>query len=249
MEAQAQERARQRTLDKQRDEAFASDMRRTDNIAVILDQRQDNDRKQINREIVEFRERHQRVEDRREFDIFDPDSKRKDIPARESDDDPRLTVSGLQLFQGEDLNSPARIKMQKEQSRAWYQQQMAEKERNRREAEEADRLYALKMREMDQRAVQLELAEQNSRQALLMATKSYQKAQVMTCDRICVYGSLLDLLLVALPYLAFIGLRQYSSDTFLTLLLKYLKLYEACDKKSLQGGCALPYKPQQGIQL
>ena len=38
---------------------------------------------------------------RREFDLYDPESKKKDKPARVSDDDPRCQVSGLQLFQGE----------------------------------------------------------------------------------------------------------------------------------------------------
>ncbi|XP_065196154.1 RIB43A-like with coiled-coils protein 2 [Sycon ciliatum] len=177
LEAQAEERSRQRTLDKQRDEAFAADMKRNDEMAFLLEQRQMNDRRQIDKEIIEFRERHQRIEDRREFDIFDPDSKRKDRPARETDDDPRLTVSGLQKFQGEDLNSPARVKLQKEQNQAWLHQQMEEKERTRRQTAEADRLYALKMREMDERAMSLELADQDARKALLIAEKNYQRAQ------------------------------------------------------------------------
>ena len=42
----------------------------------------------------------QTVGSRREFDIYDPQSKKKDQPARVGDDDPRCHVSGLQLFQG-----------------------------------------------------------------------------------------------------------------------------------------------------
>ncbi len=53
--------------------------------------------------------------DRREFDINDPDSKLKDVPARMSDDDPRLTVSGLQQFEGEDLEYERRKKLQQKQ--------------------------------------------------------------------------------------------------------------------------------------
>ena len=39
--------------------------------------------------LTEYRKEHQRQQDRREFDLYDPDSKKKDSPARVSDEDPR----------------------------------------------------------------------------------------------------------------------------------------------------------------
>ncbi len=45
--------------------------------------------------VIEYRKEHQRVRDRREFDLYDPDSLKKDLPARVSDEDPRLTISGM----------------------------------------------------------------------------------------------------------------------------------------------------------
>ena len=64
---------------------------------------------------MEFRKEYQRPEDRREFDINDPDFKRKSVPARVSDDDPRLTMSGMQKFDGEDLEYERRKKLQQKQ--------------------------------------------------------------------------------------------------------------------------------------
>ena len=49
---------------------------------------------------IYFRLEQQAAASRREFDLYDPESKKKDKPARVSDDDPRCQVSGLQLFQG-----------------------------------------------------------------------------------------------------------------------------------------------------
>ena len=66
---------------------------------------------------MEYRKEHQKTIDRREFDLYDPDSKRKDLPARVSDEDPRMTVSGLQAFNGEDLMYEKRKKLQHEQMR------------------------------------------------------------------------------------------------------------------------------------
>ena len=57
------------------------------------------------------------MQDRREFDLYDPDTKKKDLPARVSDEDPRLTMSGMQLFRGEDLMYEQRKKLQQEQMR------------------------------------------------------------------------------------------------------------------------------------
>ena len=67
--------------------------------------------------LVEYRKENQRMVDRREFDINDPDSKQKDIPARVSDEDPRLTLSGMQKFEGEDLEYERRKKLQHKQAK------------------------------------------------------------------------------------------------------------------------------------
>jgi len=51
----------------------------------------------------------------------------QDRPARVSDDDPRCTLSGLQKFEGEDLNNKARSKFMEEQRRLWAEQQLRER--------------------------------------------------------------------------------------------------------------------------
>merc|ERR1719271_1626866 len=53
--------------------------------------------------IDQFRASEQGKEKAREYDLNDPLSKLKDLPARVGDDDPRLSVSGMQQFHGEDL--------------------------------------------------------------------------------------------------------------------------------------------------
>lgn len=92
-------------------------MARNDKICTLLQNRQENDLRKLNKSINSFRQKFQRPEDRREFDIYDPDGKKKDKPARVSDDDPRCGISGMQKFLGEDLNETARKKLQQEQHR------------------------------------------------------------------------------------------------------------------------------------
>merc|ERR1711976_568397 len=113
---------------------------------------------------------------RREFDLYDPDYLKKDKPARVSDDDPRCGISSLQKFEGEDLNNKARKKFQGEQTREWAEQQMREKAQADQNQKTADRLYELKMRELDQRAMELAKAEEDCRSAINNATKDYNKS-------------------------------------------------------------------------
>lgn len=95
----------------------AADMTRNDKIAALLQKRQEHDIRELNKAVNEFRHSHQQPDGRREFDLNDPDSLKKDKPARVSDDDPRCGVASLQKFVGEDLNGKARQKLQQEQAR------------------------------------------------------------------------------------------------------------------------------------
>ena len=92
-------------------------MTRNDKIAALLQKRQEHDIRELNKAVNEFRHSHQQPDGRREFDLNDPDSLKKDKPARVSDDDPRCGVASLQKFVGEDLNAKARQKLQQEQAR------------------------------------------------------------------------------------------------------------------------------------
>lgn len=62
-------------------------------ICKILQERQ-----RIADEINKFRVAYQKKEDRREFDLYDPDFFKKLIPARLHDDDPRCGPASAQKF-------------------------------------------------------------------------------------------------------------------------------------------------------
>lgn len=176
IEQQMKDRKQMEHMEKRRDEAFAADAIRNDMIAELLEKRQDNDMRELNKAMNEFRMLHQQPNSRREFDIYDPDYLKKDKPARVSDDDPRCGIASLQKFDGEDLNNKARRKFQSEQTREWAEQQMREKAQADQNQKTADRLYELKMRELDQRSMELASAEDECRKAIDHATSDYNKA-------------------------------------------------------------------------
>lgn len=176
LEEQVNERKWKEEQECRRNQAFAEDMTRNDKVSLLLQKRQESDIRELDKSVNEFRQKHQRPEDRREFDIYDPEGKKKDKPARVSDDDPRCGVSSMQKFLGEDLNEDARKKLQQEQHREWIKQQMNEKAQENANLKQANRLCDLKSIEMDQRAKDLAQAEQECRNAINMATKDYNLA-------------------------------------------------------------------------
>lgn len=170
---QVAERQNMEQLENQRHEEFANHMNRHDKICVLLQKRQENDMRELNQSLNSFRNTFQKKEETREFDLNDPDSLKNDKPARISDDDPRCGISTLQMFSGEDLNSKGRKKLQQEQVREWCKQQVNERNQEKSNMTQADRLYDLKAREMDQRAVELSESEHQCRQAINLATSAF----------------------------------------------------------------------------
>ena len=144
--------------------------------AQLLQKRQEADIRRLNKALNEYRKMHQQPNTRREFDLYDPDSLKKDKPARVHDDDPRCTLSSLQKFEGEDLNNPARKKLQQEQMREWSKQQADERQKADDKKRRADLLYDKKQIELDNRAMELQKAEMACRRAINTAQANYNKA-------------------------------------------------------------------------
>ncbi len=165
-------------MEKKRDLAFASDMIRNDKIALLLDRRMEHDEGEMKRALNEFRSLHQQPDARREWDLQDPEMLKKDKPARVNDDDPRCGPASLQKFDGEDLNSKARLRYQQEQLREWSLQQQHEKNISKQQQAMANKLYDFKQFELDARARALQQAEDDCRRAINAATKDYNEALV-----------------------------------------------------------------------
>jgi hypothetical protein len=151
-------------------------MIRNDKVGVLLERRREHDLRELNRATNEFRSLHQQPDGRREWDLQDPDSLKKDKPARVTDDDPRCGPASIQKFDGEDLTHQARVRYQQEQLREWSLQQQHEKNIAMIQQQMADKLYDIKRMEMDQRALELQRAEEECRRAINSAVKDYNEA-------------------------------------------------------------------------
>ncbi|KAM8974529.1 RIB43A-like with coiled-coils protein 2 [Pelodytes ibericus] len=167
----------QKEIENKIQEQYDAQMIQHDKIACLLDERQKDDIKILNKAIDEFRLCFQKKEDRKEYDLYDPQALKKDLPSRLYDEDPRCSVSGAQVLMGEDLHLLNRKKDQQEQFREWSLQQQEERARALEDKKVADDLYDRMRTELDQKAMELQRMEDNAKKAVCSFTKDFNKAQ------------------------------------------------------------------------
>ncbi|XP_012304886.1 RIB43A-like with coiled-coils protein 2 isoform X2 [Aotus nancymaae] len=165
--------------EKARHETFAAEMRQNDKIVCILENRKKRDQKNLCRALSDFQQSFQKPETRREFDLSDPLALKKDLPARQSDNDIRNTISGMQKFMGEDLNFHERKKFQEEQNREWSLQQQREWKNARAEQKHAEAFYTETRLQFDETASHLQELESATRKAVCASVKEFNKSQAI----------------------------------------------------------------------
>ncbi|NXP76918.1 RIBC2 protein, partial [Ramphastos sulfuratus] len=177
LDSQVKDKKIQEAAEKARNEELANESKQIDKITCMLEERQKNEIRNINKAVSDFQKNFQKPETRREFDLSDPQALKKDRPARLSDSDPRCTVSGLQKFMGEDLNYHQRMKFQKEQLREWSLQQQRDWKNALADQKFADYLYDKNRIELDQKTMEQQRKEEESRRAVCAATKDFNRTQ------------------------------------------------------------------------
>ncbi|NWV66609.1 RIBC2 protein, partial [Malurus elegans] len=182
LDAQVKEKKIKEAIEKARHEQFAHEMKKNDKLICLLDERQKNEIKEINRAFIEFHKNFQKPETRREFDLNDPQALKKDLPARVSDDDPRCSESGMQKFEGEDINSEKRKKFQQEQLREWSLQQQKDVKNALADQKFEDDLYDKFRIELDRKIMEEQRKEEESRRIICTATKNFNKIQAAELD-------------------------------------------------------------------
>ncbi|XP_068623183.1 RIB43A-like with coiled-coils protein 2 [Battus philenor] len=175
LERQVAEKRAEREEQERKNLAFAQQMIKDSNLAVVLEAREREERRRIGLEINEYRQRYQRPEDRREYDLNDPDVLKKQLPPRATDDTP-VGMSSAQKFEGEDLEYEERKKIMAEQKNAWLEQQVQERKAAEEERRQAEEAYMMAIKSRDARASELDKLERECRYRLGQANLRYNEA-------------------------------------------------------------------------
>ncbi|XP_019881623.1 RIB43A-like with coiled-coils protein 2 [Aethina tumida] len=178
LEMQIAENKKRREEEKRIDEVFINQLKHADEIAVALAEKDRKERQQIDIEINKFRQSYQRPEHSREFDLNDPNRIKKQLPTRIDDNDPRLGPSSAQKFEGEDLANQERIKVQREQLKAWLDQQLSEKKQAKEDRKVALDHYRAAVISRDNKILELAEMERSCKRKLDYAIQKFNTALV-----------------------------------------------------------------------
>lgn len=151
LQAQIDEKKKRLEEEKARERALEASILAADRKLIELERANEQEKRDALAELLEFHKTAQQKTMRREYDLSAAGERERDLPARVcslyfsihifviffiiwqiDDEDPRLSVSGIQKLEGEDLECAKREKIQREQQREWALAQMKEKEDKKR---------------------------------------------------------------------------------------------------------------------
>ena len=133
-------------------------------------------KRQAEVELNEFRMKCQQPQQTVDFDLYDPEGKKKSLPARVDDEDPRLSQSGGQLFMGEDLMQQNRLREQKVLQKQWLDQQIAERKNLALDQKRADQKVHESMSQHDLYSVSQSDKMLNEKRDLQRQIREYNEA-------------------------------------------------------------------------
>ncbi|EDS31217.1 protofilament ribbon protein [Culex quinquefasciatus] len=175
LEQQLQEKHEQLQAEQERKRKFAEEQRRQNQVVNRKQHEQQQLRHLLNSEENRFRRLYQRPEQSRDFDLFDPDGLKKALPARVGDDDPRLSVSGAQKFDGEDLTERERRRLQMQQQRSWLEQQIRAKRQAEQDRIAGERFLEEALEAREQRVHQLASEERYAKQKVKESVDNFNR--------------------------------------------------------------------------
>jgi hypothetical protein len=166
LKAQVEERRAREAADRAQELDYQRRFLEEQRVLGRLAREEQKIRRQIEQDDIRFRRDFQAREQSREWDITRPDYKFVQPPVRATDDDPWLSVSGGQKYEGEDLAVADRRARQREQLRRWQSQQIAENDHKRAVELRNQREWERRYLENDRRMQQIEQDQQLARKEI-----------------------------------------------------------------------------------
>lgn len=127
----------------------------------------------VESDINYYRCRFQKKEQGREYDLNDPNFLKNSKPVRIADDDFALGISSAQIFEGEDLGRRERKQKQREQQRAWLDQQIMERKHAEDSRLQAEKALQESMQSRDNRLQDMASSERKIRDQVVDSIRRY----------------------------------------------------------------------------
>lgn len=215
LDAQVLEKAQLDKLDKQLDHQYDGVAINIDKQLKLLEIEKVRIKRGMEQEAKEFSIQHLHLGNRREFDLNDPNAKKKDVPARIGDDDPRCGPASIQKFGGEDLMKRQREKQQQKAQASWVEQQIFEKTMVKQAEQVEKDEHSVQVEGITQLRTEIEKKEEGLRKELMMVFQHHNLEKAKENEIVKKNGSVADNLLNAKE------MEHHSVDPFLNETIPY----------------------------
>ncbi|XP_055905990.1 RIB43A-like with coiled-coils protein 2 [Eupeodes corollae] len=175
LEKQIEEKSKLQSIEDERERKYLEQTQRRANILRAKEIEQQRESKAIKTDLNYYRCRFQRKELAREYDLNNPYRITNAEPVRIADDDPRLGISSAQIFLGEDLNEADRRQAQRNQQKAWLEQQMKERKQAEEDRIKAENIFQESMKARDQRLLEMSMAERENQYKIKESIRLYNE--------------------------------------------------------------------------
>uniref|UniRef100_A0A8C1P7Z2 RIB43A-like with coiled-coils protein 1 n=1 Tax=Cyprinus carpio TaxID=7962 RepID=A0A8C1P7Z2_CYPCA len=175
LQKQQEEKRERLDMDQQRD--MARDLLRLSLDEMAMQQKKEEEelRRELAQDLVQYRAIHQRAEDGRDADINYCRQGASNVSV--SDSDSALGPASMQVFLGEGINENEKKRAQMEMNERNLRAQREERKKQEREQKNRELLTGRELVEKDLRAVQLNALEEECKRAAHIALSHYNQAQ------------------------------------------------------------------------
>ncbi|KAI7794230.1 RIB43A-like with coiled-coils protein 1 isoform X1 [Triplophysa rosa] len=168
---QVQEKRERLEMEKQRDMAYDLLRLSLDEMAMQQKHEEEELRRELGRDLVQYRTIYQRAEDSRDADINYDRQGAPDVSIS------ALGPASMQVFQGEDVNEGERKRAEMEMNEKTLRAQMEEREKQKRLHKNRELITVRVLVENDLKAVQLDALKEECRRAARIALSQYNQTQ------------------------------------------------------------------------
>lgn len=173
LQRQITDKAKQRELQAEAQRRFEEQLATMQSVIHNKEIELEKRRKIIQSDLNYYRCTYQGIEQRREFDLNDPNKIKNAKPIRSADNDINLGISSAQIFAGEDINFMDRRQKQRDQQLAWLNQQIAERRRAEEAREAAKRYMEDIIKTNELRLNEMAIAEKRIREEKVQAIRDF----------------------------------------------------------------------------
>jgi len=215
LDDQVVEKAQLNEIEKKMDHAYDGMALNIDKQLKLLELEKTRIKREMEKEAKEFSIQNLHLGNRREFDLNDPDAKKKDVPARIGDNDPRCGPASIQQFGGEDLMKRQREKQQQKSQASWIEQQIFEKTMEKQAVQVESDEFAGQVEGITLLRTEIEQKEEGLRKELQMAQQLHNLHKARENEGIRKMGAVQD------NHLNAKEMEHHAVDPFLNETIPY----------------------------